>query len=404
MRYFYSAHDSKGKWVSGNLEAPNDTEARIILAKRGLDWAHLQPQRQLSDWVTRLSLLMPPSLLNLALATRQLSVMLNSGIDVLRSIDVLQMADYGPRLNLAWMDLSKSLSKGSSLSKGMGRHPAVFSPVFVGLVKAGESSGSLVSNLNTLAEHLERELRLRQKLSSALTYPAFVFVICILAVLLLTQKVLPTLIQGVFKETGTELPWMTQSVIVVGNLLNSSWFYHLVVPALLVFCLFSVHYVRTAGGRYRLQWLLRQIPGLNQLLRTTSAARFSRTMGALNACGLTLVHSLELTDMVLSDHEMSRAIDKIIVGVEDGEPFSELIRRSGVFPPMVAGFTELGEETGRLSSSYKHLAEMLEEEIDLLLNSLMAALEPLMIGVMGMIVGYVVIAMFLPLYQMLSAV
>ena len=139
-------------------------------------------------------------------------------------------------------------------------------------------------------------------------------------------------------------------------------------------------------------------------MQTTSTARFSRTIDALNAYSLTLVHSLELTDMVLSDHEMSRAIDKIIVGVEDGEPFSELIRRSGVFPPMVAGFTELGEETGRLSSSYKHLAEMLEEEIDLLLNSLMAALEPLMIGVMGMIVGYVVIAMFLPLYQMLSAV
>jgi type IV pilus assembly protein PilC len=404
LRFFFTAHDARGKWVSGNVEAPNDVEARIILAKRGLDWAHLQPQRDLADWITRLSLIMPPSLLNLALATRQLSVMLNSGIDVLRSIDVLQMADYGPRLNLAWMDLSKSLSKGFSLSKAMGRHPAVFSPVFVGLVKAGESSGSLVKNLNTLADHLERELRLRQKLSAALTYPAFVFVICCLAVLLLTQKVLPTLIQGVFSETGIQLPWMTQSVIFVGNLLNSRGFYHLFLPVLLFVGLFTAHYLRTSGGRYRLQWLLRRIPGISQLLRTTSAARFSRTMGALNECGLSLVHSLELTDMVLADHEMSRAIDQIIVGVEDGELFSELIRKTEAFPPMVAGFTELGEETGRLSRSYKHLAEMLEEEIDLLLNTLMAALEPLMIGVMGLIVGYVVIAMFLPLYQMLSAV
>lgn len=404
MRYFYTAHDRNGRWTSGNVDAPNQTEARILLAKRGLDWAHLQPQRDLSHWLTRLALLAPPSLANLALATRQMSVMLNSGIDVVRTLDILQMADYGARLNLAFTDLSKSIGKGNSMSRGMARHPVVFSPVYVGLVKAGETSGALVANLSTLAEHLERELRLRQKLTSALTYPAFVFVICILAVLLLTQKVLPTLIQGVFKETGTQLPWMTQSVVWLGNALNSAWFYQLVIPALLFLGLFSVYYVRTAGGRYRLQWLLKRVPGVNVLLRTASAARFARTMGALNACGLTLVHSLELTDMVLSDYEMSRAIHKMVVGLEDGEPLSELIRQSEAFPPMVAGFTELGEETGRLSGAYKHLAEMLEEEIDLLLNSLMAALEPLMIGVMGLIVGYVVIAMFLPLYQMLSAV
>lgn len=404
-RYFYSAQSvERGSLVSGTVEAANEHDARLILSKRGLEWAQLKPERDLSSWVTRLRLLAPPRLLDLALATRQLAVMLNSGIDVMRSLDVLQMADYGPRLNLAWSDLSNSVNKGFSLSRAMGRHPGVFSPVFIGLVKAGESSGSLVANLNSLADHLERELRLRQKLSSALVYPAFVFLVCCLAVLLLTQKVLPTLINGVFKETGTALPFMTQSVVYVGNLLNSAWFYHIILPAVLFGLLFSVHYARTPGGRYRTQWVLKRIPGVSLVLRAASAARFSRTMGALNACGIPLVHSLELTDMVLSDYELSRAIDKIIAGVEEGESFAELIRQSEAFPAIVIGFTELGEETGNLSSAYKHLALMLEEEIDLLLNTLMSALEPLMIGVMGGIVGYVVIAMFLPLYQMLNGV
>ncbi|MFN8606820.1 MAG: type II secretion system F family protein [Vulcanimicrobiota bacterium] len=404
-RFFYSAQSvERGSLVSGTVEAANDHEARLILAKRGLEWAQLRPERDLSSWITRLRLLSPPSLIHLALATRQLAVMLNSGIDVVRSLDVLQMADYGPRLNLAWSDLASHVNKGYSLSRAMARHPGVFSPVFTGLVKAGESSGSLVSNLNSLADHLERELRLRQKLSSALVYPAFVFLICCLAVLLLTQKVLPTLINGVFKETGTTLPLMTQSVVYVGNLLNSTWFYHIVVPVLFFGLLFSAHYARTPGGRYRVQWILKRIPGVKLVLRAAAAARFSRTMGSLNACGISLVHSLELTDMVLSDYELSQAIDKIIAGVEEGESFADLLRDSQAFPAIVIGFTELGQETGSLAHAYRHLAEMLEEEIDLLLNTLMSALEPLMIGVMGGIVGYVVIAMFLPLYQMLNGV
>ncbi|MBS2038151.1 type II secretion system F family protein [bacterium] len=404
-RYFYSAQSvERGSLVSGTVEAPNEHEARIILAKRGLEWAQLRRERDLSSWVTRLRLLSPPSLIHLALATRQLSVMLNSGIDVVRSLDVLQMADYGPRLNLAWSDLANHVNKGYSLSRAMARHPGVFSPVFTGLVKAGESSGSLVSNLNSLADHLERELRLRQKLSSALVYPAFVFGICCLAILLLTQKVLPTLINGVFKETGTNLPLITQSVVYLGNLLNSAWFFHIVLPVLLFGLLFSVHYARTPGGRYRMQWILKRIPGVKLVLRAAAAARFSRTMGSLNACGIPLVHSLELTDMVLSDYEMSFAIDKIIAGVEEGESFAELLRSSEAFPAIVVGFTELGQETGSLAKAYKHLSEMLEEEIDLLLNTLMSALEPLMIGVMGAFVGYIVIAMFLPLYQMLNGV
>jgi type II secretory pathway component PulF len=404
-RYFYSAQSvGKGSLVSGTVEAVNEHEARLILSKRGLEWAQLRPERDLTSWLTRLRLLSPPRLIDLALATRQLAVMLNSGIDVVRSLDVLQMADYGPRLNLAWSDLADRVSKGYSLSRAMGRHPGVFSPVFIGLVKAGESSGGLVANLNSLADHLERELSLRQKLNAALIYPAFVFAVCCLSVLLLTQKVLPTLINGVFKETGTELPWITQSVVWVGNLLNSSWFYHVMLPAVVLGLLFSAHYARTAGGRYRVQWISKRIPVVSLVLRAAVAARFSRTMGALSGCGIGLVHSLEMTDMVLADYEMSRAIDKIVAGVEEGESFSDLLRQSEAFPSIVVGFTELGEETGQLSTSYKHLAEMLEEEIDLLLNTLMSALEPLLIGVMGGIVGYVVIAMFLPLYQMLNGV
>lgn len=401
-RFLYHASDGQGGWLQGRLLAASEQEVRRELQKRGLDPVTVEPDPGLIGWWHRLELLLPANLANLTLATRQLATMLNVGIDVVHSMETLRAADYGARLNLSWMDISRSLQRGLPLSRALGRHPGVFSPVYRGLVKAGETSGGLVANLNTIADHLERDLRLRQKLQAALVYPAFVFVICILAILLLTQKVLPTLIQGVFVESGVQLPWMTRSVIWVGNALNSPLFYQAALPLCVAGVFAAVQYAGTPGGRYRVQWAMRRLPLLSTLVETTTAARFSRTMAALTNCGIPLIHSLELTDIVLADSMMSRSIDKLIVGVENGESFTGLIRQAEGFPPLVAGFTELGEETGRMSMAYKRAADMLEEEIDLLLNSLTAALEPLMVGVMGLIVGYVVIAMFLPLYQMLS--
>lgn len=404
IRYSYTAYDGKGKWQTGTVKAINEEDARRFLKTRGLEAAQIAPYRlwYANGLRSKLALLRTPDLSHLALATRQLSVMLNAGLDVVRSLDVLQSADYGDRLNLAWADISRSLQRGLPLSKAMGRHPTVFSPVFRGLVKAGENSGALVANLNAMADNLERDLALRQRLRAALVYPAFVFLVCILSVLVLTQKVLPSLIQGVFKESGTELPWMTRSVIWVGDALNAPWFYHLVIPGCFFLLVFFGNYLRTRGGRYRLQWMLRRLPVARGLVVSTSAARFCRTMSSLSACGIPLVHSLELTDMVLDDYVMSRAIDQVVVGVENGESLTELIRQSEAFPPVVAGFAELGEETGHMASAFRHLAQLLEEEIELSLNSLMSALEPLMIGLMGAIVGYVVVAMFLPLYTMLN--
>lgn len=404
MKFSYTVVADQSKWLKGTVVGSSESEARRTLLERGLDVITLEPYEPWSHWMQQIALLRSPDLANLALATRQLSVMLNSGVDIVRSLEVLRSADYGARLNLAWSDMGRSIQRGLPLSRALGRHPGVFSPVYRGLVKAGESSGALVANLSIIADHLERDLRLRQKLRAALTYPAFVFGVCILAVLLLTQKVMPTLIQGVFSETGRQLPWITRQVISLGNALNSAWFYHILLPVLALGALLLGQYLRTPGGRYRWQWLMRRIPLLSQLTVATLAARFSRTMGALSGCGLPLVHSLELTDMVLSDFEMSRAIDGIIVGVENGESLTDLIRQSQAFPPLVAGFTELGEETGRVSVAYRHLAEMLEEEIELLLNTATSALEPLMIGVMGGVVGTIVVAMFLPLYDMLNSV
>lgn len=401
--YFYTANNGKGAWVTGTVKGANEIEAFKAVQALGLEPVSLSPDQGFYNFWRKLTLLLPPDLSGLALATRQMSVMLNSGIDVVHSLDVLQVGDYGARLNLAWADLSRCLQRGMPLSRAMARHPGVFSPVYRGLVKAGESSGSLVANLTTVSDHLERDLKLRHKLRSALVYPAFVFLICCFCVLLLTQRVLPALIQGVFNETGVTLPWITQSVVYLGQALNSPWFYQLFLPGIVIAVLLAGQYLRTPGGRYRMQWVARRTPMLRVLLNTTTAARYSRSMGALIACGLPLTHALELTDMVLSDYAMSRAIDKLIVGIEEGESLTSLIRQHEVFPPLVVGFTELGEETGRMPVAYRHLADMLEEEIELLLNSFMAALEPLMIGVMGLIVGYVVVAMFLPLYQLLNA-
>jgi type II secretory pathway component PulF len=402
IRFAYTAHSGKGQWVSGTVRATSEKDARRYLLSRGLEPTSVEVYRGWNSWNARLALLSPVDFSQLTLATRQFAVLLNSGIDVVRSLEVLMAADYGRRLNLAWLDVSRALQRGVSLSKALGRHPVVFSPVYRGLVKAGEESGGLVLNLNSLADHLEKDLRLRHKLKAALIYPAFVFVICLLALLLLTQKVLPTLISGVFRESGMELPWITRSVVWVGQLLNSSWFLRAGVPIFLLGALMLQAYALTPGGRYRWQWCLWHTPGLRSLWSSTCAARFGRSMSALCACGMPWLRSLELTAQVVDDYRMRGAIDQLILGVEEGEPIAEVMRQNGAFPALVVGFTELGQETGGVAKAYRHLSDMLEEEIELNLNTVTTTLEPLMVGLMGLFVGYVVIALFLPLYSILN--
>ncbi len=402
--YRFIVKNKRGRTVRGVLVAASEADATAQLT--GKDF-HLLELREVHHWISRvqswMARLRPVSLLELASTTRQLATLLNAGLGVMRSLDVLNEQPLTPRLAQAWADISLSVQKGMAMSRGMARHPDVFDGMYRGLVKAGESSGALVDNLARLSDVLERELRLRQKLSAALTYPAFVFVICIAATFVLTQNILPTFINGIFKDSALVLPWMTRSVIFVTNFMNSRLFFWGFLPGMVIAFYLLAGYIRTPGGRYRLQQLSFNIPVIREVFIKAACARFARTMGCLLKCGMPLIYSLELADMVLSNYILSRHVQNIRDGLEEGRSMSSLLREVPLFPPILAGFTELGETTGQLPMLYGRLADMFDEELDIAMETATTLMEPIMVGVLGLLVGYVIVAMFIPMYQLLSA-
>ena len=399
----FVARNRKGNTIRGVLMADSEADARALLNSRELEVVKVQ---LLSGWMGKIeawiSRLLPISLVELALTTRQFSVMMKAGVGIARALEVLNQQTLSERLSRAWADIALSLQKGINLSRAMARHPDVFEGLYRGLVKAGESSGGLVENLNMLADLLEREVKLRRKIATALTYPVFALVICLAATLLLTQYVLPPLINGVFKDSNMVLPWMTQVVIAATNLLNHRYFFLIFLPGFLLAVYLLRLYSRTAGGRYRMQLLAFHLPVIRVVFIKAACSRFARTMGCLLRCGVPMVHSLQLTDMVLSNHVLSRYIEEMKGGLERGEPLSGLIRAVPLFPPLLAAFTELGEQTGQMPMLYSRLADMFDEELECAIEACTTLLEPMLVAVLGFIVGFVVVAVLLPMYQLLA--
>ena len=403
--YRFVAKSPRGREVKGLLFGNTEAEAREWLQSREYQVVQLTPVSTAYTWLeTHLNKLRPLDLSELALTTRQMTTMVQSGLGIVRALEVVREQPLGGRLQRAWNDVTSQVHKGNSLARSMGRHPDVFDALYLGLVRAGEASGALAMNLARLADLLEKDLRVRRRLAAALTYPAIVFVVCILCTLLLTQQVLPSFVNGIFRDSSMSLPLMTRSVIMVTDLLNHRFFYWTIVPSGLVALYFLRAYLKTPGGKRRLQQVVFHTPLIRQVLVKVASSRFSRTMSSLLQSGVPMMYSLELSDRVLGNYLYSAHMAGIRAGVEQGEKLSSLLRKIELFPPSLAGFVELGEESGRMPELLDKLADIYDEEMEIALETCLAALEPLMVGVMGLLVGYIVVAMFLPLYSLLNAI
>ncbi len=355
-------------------------------------------------WESLIDILRPTNLTELALVTRQFATLMKAGIGIVRSLEVVCDQGIPGRIPAAWTDLAVQVSRGVSLSRGMARHPRVFDGLYRGLIKSGESTGSLVDSLETLSALLEKEVKLRQKIASALTYPALVLLICLAATFYLTQHVLPSIINSLFREAGLNLPLITRFVIGVTDFVNDRRFWLFGVPGLIVTIFLILSYLRTAGGQYRFQFLCLATPVVGELNRKLICTRFARTMSCLLRAGIPLIHCLQLSDMVVANYVLSPQIQNIIDDVKEGEPLSEAIRKVSFFPPLLSSFTELGEQAGQMPLLYIKLSDMLDEELGNAIDSATTLLEPLLIGVLGSVVGVIVLAIFLPLYQVLAAI
>lgn len=397
----YRALNQAGRSQSGTLYAENRDQAMKNLEKQGMRRIFLKSP---SLWSRTLESRESSARREPMLCCRQLAVMLQSGMALSQALEILLRQPLAPGLYRAYLEVTDRIHQGCSLSQAMHRFPGQFDPMVRGLVQVGEKTGNLARNLEEAALHLERESNLRDKLASALRYPLVVSAISILLTYLMVQHILPRFLDGLFQQAGIVLPWYTQVLVATTRFLsNPTWMLtSLTLLGLLAWTLGS--YLRTTAGQLVAAELAMSWGPSRRFLGRILAVRVARTLATAIDAGIPAVQALELTGEAGAHPYLTQFLAVATEDLKDGNSLARSLRAIPFLPPMFCSFVELGEESARLPVLLLKSAEMLELEIDEVIESCTQMLEPLLMGVLGCLVGFVLIALFVPIYQVLGSI
>ncbi|NIA21549.1 MAG: type II secretion system F family protein [Anaerolineaceae bacterium] len=333
---------------------------------------------------------------HLTMFTRQLSTLQDAGLPILRSLRILYTQQKPGALKNALGDVIEDVEAGSTLSEAMAKHGKCFNRLYVNIVRAGEAGGVLDRILLRLAEFMEKSLALRRRVIGAMIYPVMVIVVATGIVAAIMIAIIPRF-KKIFDDFGTTLPGPTKMLISLSDFFVHYWFVFLIVPAVLYMGLRLVK--MSDGGRYSLDWFMLQIPLVGGIVNRSAVARFARTLGTLIASGVPILEALKITRDTVGNEVISRALAKVHDSIREGESISAPLKQSGVVDAIVVNMIDVGEETGVLTK----VADNYDEEVDALVGGLVSALEPIMVVVLGMIVGSIVICLFLPLVKLIQS-
>lgn len=399
MPYFnYTIRDATGQTRTGKVEAPNAEELRKRLQEEGLQVIEISEDRKAprvpAGGYGRVKLS------DLAIFARQFSTMLDAGVSLVRCLDVLQQQTNNARLRKILIDLSTRVESGESLSRSMARHPKAFSQLIIGLIRAGEVGGVLEESLQRIAAFLEKDVELRRKIRSALTYPVIVLLAAVGIVIFLVSWLVPQFAK-LFQELGIkEMPAPTQFLIDLSAFLTQKW-YIMIIAVVVVIIAYKL-FVSTRVGRRVADRVKLRVPVFGPLHHKIVMARFSRTMGTLLASGVPILQAMETVAGVVGNAVVADAVLESRARIREGEKIADPLQKSKMFPPMVVHMVSVGEESGSLDHMLNKIADFYENEVEMTIASLTAAIEPVMIVLLGFIVGFIVISMFLPMIEVIS--
>lgn len=331
--------------------------------------------------------------------TRQLATLIDAGLPLLRSLNVLRDQQKPGALKNSLDDIAASVEGGSTFSEAMAKWPKIFTPLYVNMIKAGEAGGVLEVVLNRLAEFAEKSEKLKKKVKSAMVYPAFVISVAIAVLTFLITFIVPKFAE-MFYDLELELPWMTSFLIQISDLFKEQWY----VPILfIVTVITSLKIIRKRKqGKYVIDKIMLYFPIIGQLISKIAIARFTRTLGTLITSGVPILQALLIVKDTAGNEVICRAVEKVHDSIREGESIVEPLRASKVFSPMVISMIEVGEETGALAEMLIKIADNYDEDVDAAVEGLTSLLEPFLIVFLALVVGFIVIAMFLPLISLLQ--
>jgi type IV pilus assembly protein PilC len=398
--YSYTFKDAVGGLQKGTTEAENEDQLRSRFSEQGLEIVEIKLIKKAGK--AKAKSYGKVKLKNLAMFCRQFSTMVDAGVSLVRCLDVLSRQTQDTKLKKILIDVGERVESGESLSRSMQRHPRTFNNLFIGLVRAGEIGGVLEESLQRLASFLEKDVELRRKVQSALTYPVLVIIAAIGIVIFLVSWVVPQFAQ-LFKDIGlkdADFPPMTKFLIDLSANLqkNGLW---IILATVLVVILYRL-FVGTRFGRRMVDRIKLKVPVFGPLHHKVCMARFSRTMGTLLTSGVPILQAMETVAGTVGNTIMSDAVMDSRAKIREGERIGDPLEASRQFPPMVVHMIGVGEESGSLDYMLQKIADFYESEVEATLASLTSALEPILIVFLGFVVGFIVIAMFLPLIKVIE--
>lgn len=394
-KFKYIAKDFAGRTVNEVTEATDQASLVLSLRRKNLTVISIMSVKEKVK--SRVFSYRKVKSEEVVIFARQLATMVEAGIPLVQSFDILSEQMESKQFSEVMKKIKDDLESGSNLSEAFGRHPGVFSALFVHMVRAGETSGTLGEILNRMATYLEKTEALRRKVKSALTYPAVVTCLAIAVTMVLLLRVIPVF-EEIFSDFGANLPRPTMLLILISKLLRQ---YFLLFVLILVAAIFAVRsYGKTETGRLKIDRCLLRMPVFGVLFKKVAISKFSRTLSTLVRSGVPILSSLEIVEKTAGNRVIELAVVKARERVREGESIAPPLAESGVFPSMVVRMISIGETTGELEKMLAKVSDFYEEQVDATVSGLTSMIEPLIIAFLGVVIGSIVICMFMPIFKM----
>ena len=397
--FVWVAQTKKGRKLKGEIDAANEAIALSQLKKRNFTVKKLKAKPK--DIFGNISFLKPKvTKKDLMVFTRQFSTMIDAGLPLVQGLTILAEQSENPTFKAVLKEITKDVEGGSTLAEAMKKHSKIFDTLFVNLVAAGEMGGMLDTILRRLAQFIEKAEKLKSQIKGAMTYPIVVMAIAVIVIAVILVFVIPVF-EDMFKSFGSALPTPTQIVVNMSRFLKSN--IHWVIIALIALIYGFKRYRDTAAGKKVTDSLFLKLPVFGNLLKKTAVARFTRTLGTMISSGVPILDALEIVAKTAGNVVIEEIIYEVRGSIAEGQTIAEPLSENDIFPGMVIQMIAVGEATGALDSMLEKIADFYDEEVDAAVGALTSMLEPLLMLFLGGSIGGLVIAMYLPIFEMASA-
>ncbi|MBI4618796.1 MAG: type II secretion system F family protein [Desulfobacterales bacterium] len=398
--YIWEGKTRQGKIQKGEIEAVSEAAVRMQLGRQKITASKIKAKPK--DLFENIAFFQPKVTENdLVIFTRQLSTMIDAGLPLVQALDILSSQQDNKTFKKILVQIKEDIEGGATFTDALKKHPDLFDELYVNLVAAGEVGGVLDSILNRLAGYIEKTMKLKKKVKGAMVYPISILGVAVVVVVVLLVFVIPVF-QKMFAEFGAALPVPTQIVIKISDLLKSSILY--IAGGLFLLGVVFKKFYGTEKGKTIIDDLVLKLPVFGPLIRKAAVAKFTRTLGTMISSGVPILDGLDITAKTAGNKTVERSIYYTKAGISEGRTIAEPLAESKVFPPMVVRMIAVGEATGALDAMLAKIADFYDDEVDAAVDTLTAMLEPMLMVFLGVVLGGLVIAMYLPIFKMAAAI